>query len=248
MNTKETLNSQLQTLRLRTIIERLDHNLKEAASKQISHLDFLQQIIEEEHQAHTERAVNRRIAHARFPVSKTLDTFDWSYPRRINRQQIQHLLELDFLKAAANVIIIGPTGVGKSHIATAIANQACLANHSVLFTTAFQMINQLTEAQATNTFNQRLKKYTRPSILYVDELGYLPIDKHGADLIFQVISSRYERASTIITTNRVFKEWASIFDNDATLTTAILDRLLHHVEVVQITGRSYRTQNPLADQ
>jgi DNA replication protein DnaC len=248
MTIKKTLLSRLETLKLRTIADRLDDNLKQAAAKQLSHLDFLQQIIEEELHAYSDRAVNRRIAHAHFPVLKTLDAFKWSFPKKINRQQIQHLLELDFLQETANIILIGPTGVGKSHIATAIAHQACLANQSVLFTTAFQMINHLNEAQTTHTFNNELKKYTRPQLLFIDELGYLPIDKHGADLLFQVISGRYERGSTIVTTNRIFREWPAIFNNDATLTTAILDRLLHHVEVVKIEGISFRTQNPLTEE
>jgi DNA replication protein DnaC len=242
MSTKQQLQNHLMTLKLRVTSEQLDSHLKTASAKQLSHLDFLEQILAEEVAAFTERAINRRIAHAKFPVIKTIDTFEWAFPDEINRQQIQNLMHLDFLTDHTNLIFIGRTGVGKSHIATAIARQVCLANKSVLHTTAFQMINDLTAAQASLTFNQTLRKYTRPNLLYIDELGYLPIDKHGADLIFQVINGRYERGSTILTTNRVFKDWsAAIFDNDATLTTALLDRLLHHVEVITIKGPSYRT-------
>ncbi|MCP4364963.1 MAG: ATP-binding protein [Planctomycetes bacterium] len=242
MNTKQQLQNHLMTLKLRTTGEQLDNHLKTASANQLSHLDFLEQVLAEEVAAFTERAINRRIAHAKFPVIKTIDTFEWAFPDEINRQQVQHLMQLDFLTDHTNLIFVGRAGVGKSHLATAIARQACLANKSVLHTTAFHMINDLTASQASLTFNQALRKYTRPNLLYIDELGYLPIDKHGADLIFQVINGRYERVSTILTTNRVFKDWpAAIFDNDATLTTALLDRLLHHVEVITIKGPSYRT-------
>ncbi len=241
MISRQTLLTNLDMLKLKTIKDNLDQYINSATDKELSHLDFLQQIITEEANEYARRATDRRIYQARFPVTKTIDTFKWSHPTSINRQQIQNFMHLDFIEKNANLIFIGPTGVGKTHLATSIAHHACMNGKTVLFTTAFEMINNLSSAQHNGTFIQQMKKYTRPAVLYIDELGYLPVDKHGADLLFQVISSRYERGSIILTTNRVFKEWPKdIFNNDSTLTTAILDRLLHHAEVSLIEGDSYR--------
>jgi DNA replication protein DnaC len=134
-------------------------------------------------------------------------------------------------------------GLGKSHLAIALAHAACLAGHRVLFTTAIDIVNNLSAAQHAGRLAQDLKKYVRPAVLVMDELGYLPIDKRGADLLFQVISQRYERGAIILTTNKAFKQWPSIFNNDSTLTSAILDRVLHHAETVVIEGRSYRMKD-----
>ena len=133
--------------------------------------------------------------------------------------------------------------IGKSHLAIALGHAACLQGHSVLFTTAVEAINSLTAAQAQSRLKAELKKFLAPSILVCDELGYLPIDKNGADLLFQIISGRYEKGSTIITTNQIYKHWARIFNNDATITSAVLDRLLHHAETVIVEGKSYRTKD-----
>jgi len=140
--------------------------------------------------------------------------------------------------------MLGTVGLGKTHIATALGYTACLAGKSVLFATAVDTINTLAAAQAAGRLKAELKKYLAPSLLILDELGYLPIDKHGADLLFQVISQRYERGSTVITSNRVYKQLPEIFNNDSTLTSAILDRLLHHAETVVIEGKSYRMKDP----
>ena len=137
--------------------------------------------------------------------------------------------------------------MGKSHLATALGHAACLKGHSVLFTTAVEAINVLSAAQAQYRLKTELKKFLSPAVLVMDELGYLPIDKTGADLLFQIISGRYEKASTIITTNQAYKHWARIFNNDATITSAVLDRLLHHNETVVIEGKSYRTKDKIED-
>jgi DNA replication protein DnaC len=141
------------------------------------------------------------------------------------------------------VVFLGGVGLGKTHLATALGYQACLKGHTLLFTTAIDAVNNLLAAQTTGRLKQELKKYHQPSVLILDELGYLPIDKSGADLLFQIISQRYEQGSVIITTNRAFKDWPKIFNNDATLTSALLDRLLHHTETVIIEGKSYRMKD-----
>jgi DNA replication protein DnaC len=156
---------------------------------------------------------------------------------------MQNLFHLQFIADKSNVVFIGTVGLGKTHLAIALGYQACLKGHSVLFAPAIDTVNNLIAAQNADRLKQELKKYLRPALLIIDELGYLPVNKTGADLLFQVISQRYEQGAVIITTNRVFKEWPAIFNNDATLTSALLDRLLHHTETVVIQGNSYRMRD-----
>jgi DNA replication protein DnaC len=182
---------------------------------------------------------------ARFPVLKTLDQFEWNWPTKINRPQIQNLFRLRFIEEKGNVIFIANVGLGKSHLSIALAHTACLRGYPVLFTTAVDIINSLSAAQAQGNLKRELRKYLQPKLLVVDELGYLPIDKHGADLLFQIISERYERGALIITTNRAYKHWPEIFNHDSTLTSALLDRLLHHAETVLIEGKSYRMKEQI---
>ncbi len=181
----------------------------------------------------------------RFPGVKTLDQFDWSWPKKINRTQVQHLCRLNFLQEHGNVILLGGVGVGKTHLAIALTHAACLQGHTALFTSAVDIVNTLAAAQATGGVKREMVRLVKPVLLVIDELGYLPIDKFGADALFQVISQRYERGSTLITSNRAFKHWPEIFNNDSTLTSALLDRLLHHAETVVIEGSSYRMREPI---
>ena len=191
------------------------------------------------------RAITRRIKSARFPVAKTLEEFDFSWPQKINQDAVRHLFTLHFMPAKANVVWLGGVGLGKTHLATALGYAACQRGHRVLFTNTIDMINRLGEAMRKGTLNHALKTYTSPDLLLLDELGYLPIDQRGADLLFQVISARYERASTVITSNKAYRQWAKILNNDSALTSAVLDRLLHRCETVQITGKSYRMKDRL---
>jgi len=220
---------------------------KEAVEKNWTPLDFLSRLVEGEALRRKDRATQRRLQAARFPVVKTLEQFNWTWPKKINRPHVQNLFRLSFLKEKANVIFMGGAGLGKTHLATALAYEACLAGHTVLFTTAIDIVNTLAAAQSTQRLKAELKKYTHPSVVLVDELGYLPIDKTGADLLFQVFSQRYETGSTIVTTNQAYKHWAKVFNNDATLTSAVLDRLLHHAETVTIEGKSYRMKDQIEE-
>ena len=223
----------------------LEHHLQlaqSAADKNWSHLAYLMELASGEVAAHDDRRVQRCIAQARFPVLKTIDQFDWNWPTKINRLLIQNLFHLDFVKQRANVVFIAGTGLGKSHLMTALGHAACLQGHSVLFSGAIEIVNALTEAHAGGSIKSALNRYIKPTVLCIDELGYLPIDKFGADCLFQILSHRYERGATLITTNRVYKQWATIFNNDTVLTSALLDRLLHHVETVRIEGESYRSK------
>jgi DNA replication protein DnaC len=216
---------------------------EEAAAKQYSHIEYFRRLVKGEAEERQNRARERRVRTARFPVIKTMDQFRWSWPKKINRLQIQNLFRLNFLKKNGNVIFLGGVGLGKSHLATALGHTACMRGYTVLFTTAIDVINALGAAQSTGRFHTELKKYLRPDLLILDELGYLPIDKTGADLLFQIISHRYERGSMVITSNRAFKQWPEIFNNDSILTSAILDRLLHHAETVLVEGKSYRMKD-----
>jgi DNA replication protein DnaC len=238
--TPADLEASLQNLCLPFMRDNFDVLARQAAQKGWPHVDYLGALAEGEAALRRDRSVQRRIRLARFPVIKTLEQFRWSWPTAVNRPAVQNLFRLKFLEDRANVIFLGGVGLGKTHLATALGYAACMQARSVLFTTAIDAINTLSAAQAANRLKIELKKYLTPSLLCLDELGFLPIDKRGADLLFQIISLRYEQGSIIITSNRAFKNWPEIFNNDSTLTSAILDRLLHHAETIVIEGKSYR--------
>ncbi len=236
----ESLDELLKHLKLPFMRENYEALANTAAKDKWSHLVYFASLAQGEAALRQDRSVQRRIAAAHFPVVKTLDGFNWTWAKSINRLQIQNLFHLGFIRQKANVVFLGGVGVGKTHLATALGYAACLKRCTVLFTTAIDAINALSAAKDTGRLRLELKKYIKPELLILDELGYLPIDKTGADLLFQIISHRYERGAMIVTTNRAFKDWPEIFNNDSTLTSAVLDRLLHHSEVAIIEGKSYR--------
>ena len=238
--TDELLQTQLDFLKLPFIREHYAELAVTAAAQELSHVAFLQRLIEGEALQKHDRCTERRVLQARFPLRKTLDEFNWSWPTSINRLQIQNLFRLQFFEQKGNVIFISTTGLGKTHLSLALGYQACLKGYSVLFTTAVDAVNNLVAAGKAGARKQELRRYLRPSLLILDELGYLALDKTAADLLFQIISGRYERGSTVLTTNLPYKKWAGTLNNDATLTSALLDRLLHHSETVIIKGKSYR--------
>jgi DNA replication protein DnaC len=236
-----TLQDNLRILRLSYLLENAVPAAENAAGNGSGHLQYLQDLIAGEVALRHDRSVQRRIQDARFPVLKTMAGWDWNWPSKLNRMQIEHLLELDFINTSTNVIFAGPTGMGKTHLALALGYAACLRGHSVLFAAAIDMVNRLSAAESNRQLAREIKRYQSPKILLIDELGYLPLDKRGAELLFQVITKRYERGSIIITTNIAFKDWPRIFAGDATMTSALLDRLLHHAQPVLIEGDSYRS-------
>jgi len=239
------LDEQLRYLKLSFIRENHEAYGARAAKKQLSHHEFLRSLIKGEADRRKDNAVKRRIKQARFPTLKTLDQFDWEWPDKINRLQVQNLCRLKFMENHTNIIFLGTAGLGKSHLAAAIGLKTCQKRIPTLFTTAVDVINDLTAARETGQLKNTLKKYIKPRLLILDELGYLPIDKIGADLLFTIISKRYETSSTIITSNRAYKDWAEIFNNDSILTSVLLDRVLHHAETVLIEGKSYRMKNEI---
>lgn len=237
------LDRQLEYLHLPFIREHATALATRAASEERSHLDYLAQLIDGEAALRADRATLRRIKNARFPVIKTLESFRFDWPKKINRLQVQDLFRLQFIEDKANVVFLGLVGLGKSHLASALGYAACQRGYNVLFANAIDVINTLSAAQHKGTLKTELRKYLTPVLLILDEVGYLPIDQRGSDLLFQVISQRYERGSIVLTTNKAFKQWPSIFNGDSTITAAVLDRLLHHAHTVVIEGTSYRMKD-----
>jgi DNA replication protein DnaC len=185
------------------------------------------------------KSLNNRLRSARIGKFKTLDCFDWKWPKKCDRKAIEQWMQLDFLKEASNPILCGPNGVGKSTIARNVAHQSVIKGYTALFTTAAEMLNELAAIDSDSALRRRMKHYAQPALLVIDELGYLSYGNRHADLLFDIISQRYEKKSTFITTNKAFTEWRDIFPNAACV-VSIIDRLVHHSEIVSIEGESYR--------
>ena len=241
------MNQPLKDLLDRLKLPHMAHHHEEVAQQAIrqnlSHVQFLRMLAEKEILGKRERLVHIRIKQARFPITKTLESFHFQFPKKIDKNKILRLFDIDFIRKRDNAIFVGPSGVGKTHLAVALGYKACQEGFRVLFTTAVNMINQLTASLADTSFLECMKRYSQPSVLIIDELGFLPIDKNGADLLFQVVSSRYECGSIALTTNLPFKDWGKIFNQDVPLASAVADRLVHHAEVVKIEGESYRVNS-----
>jgi DNA replication protein DnaC len=239
----ELLLADLAELKLTHIAETYREVLDEASRQNTSMLQVLATLVASEVTAKRERALQRRIRQAKLPPRKTLEDYNFTHPKKISKQKILRLFDCEFVLQHQSAVLIGKTGLGKSHLLNALGYTACEKGISVRWTRAIDMINVLTTAQINGTLEKKLKEYTRVELLLLDELGYLPIDKRGADLMFQVVAARYECGSIVITTNRMFREWGKIFDVDNTLATAIIDRLMHHGEALVIDGQSYRTRD-----
>jgi len=238
----DKLKEALLALHLKAMAEVLEETLKKTERENLSPADFLSILASQEMAARQQRRVKNLISQANFPVIKTIDAFDFSFPKTIGKSQVMNLFDLHFVEQKQNAILMGPPGTGKTHLSLALGYHACLQGIKTLFTTAMNLINQLSASLADNSFLRAMKTFTSPTLLIIDELGYLPVDKQGAELLFQVISNRYECGSIVVTTNRAFRDWGAILNNDNTLASATIDRLVHHGALVQIKGDSYRVK------
>ncbi len=206
---------------------------------EIADADWIEPLIRWEEQERARRGLERRLKGAHLGRFKPLADFDWEWPAQCERQAIEELMRLSFLEEMANAVLVGPNGVGKSTIARNIAHQAVLAGHTVRFTSASQMLNELAAQDGDNALRRRLSLFSRPRLLVIDEVGYLSYSNRHADLLFEIVSRRYEEKSTLITTNRPFAEWNQVFPNAACV-VSLIDRLVHHAEIISIEGESYR--------
>jgi DNA replication protein DnaC len=239
----EELKRSFTNLKLTRLPGIYQHVFTEAAAKGWSLLHTFAYLIRQEAAHRPKRVLECRIKRARLPKPKTLEDYDFTYVQGTARQKILRMFDCRFVDRCANYVLMGPHGTGKTHLLTALGYVACRKGISVRFTRAIDMINTLTAAQTNGALGQALRAYTNPSLLLLDELEYLPVDKRGADLMFQVVAARYEAGSIAITTNRPFIHWGKILDMDNTLAAALIDRLMHHGDAILIRGRSYRMNN-----
>jgi DNA replication protein DnaC len=232
-------------LHLANLGENLETLVARAETATMGYLEFLDLVLEEETGIREGRRFRNALKLSGLPHHKTLDEFDFAFQPELDPRKVKDLATLGFVEARGNVAFLGPPGVGKTMLAVGLAIAACQAGFSIYFTTLDDMVRQLTEAESTGRFAKKLQTYLKPSVLVLDEVGYLPLSRAEANMVFQLISRRYERGSVICTSNKAFGEWGSVFGDDV-LAAAILDRLLHHCDVVSINGPSYRLKDHLA--
>jgi DNA replication protein DnaC len=239
MELKHQLIPQLKHLRLSGVLETLEARHRQALDGKWSYVEFLARLLEDEVERRAQKQLALRVRRAALNTTKTLEGFDFSFNPSINRQHLLHLASGDYIRQKHNILICGPSGVGKSHLAQALAHEACRQGFDVLFTNTHTMLQQLNGGRADGSFERRLALYLRPDLLILDDFGLKPLRPPGPEDLYDVIAERYERGSLIVTSNRAPSEWPELFGNPL-LASAGLDRLAHHAETVVMTGRSFR--------
>lgn len=241
------LRDRLHALRLTRTAEELDDFIARATKKRLSPHQLLEEIVRHEIDDRERRSLERRLRQAKLGHFKPIDTFDWTWPTKIERTAIERALSGDLVRSGGNLVLVAAQGLGKTMLARNIAHAAVLQGHSALFVEASAMLLDLGAQESARALDRRLRHYARPSLLCLDEIGYLSYDARAADLLFQVVSRRYERRSVVVTTNLAFRDWADIFPN-ASCVTALIDRLTHHADICPIEGESYRLREAEAEQ
>jgi DNA replication protein DnaC len=231
-------------LHLAHLEDNVESLVARAEAATMGYLDFLDLVLEEETGVKEGKRFVNALKLSGLPHHKTLDEFDFSFQPDLDARKVRDLATLTFVEARSNVALLGPPGVGKTMLAVGLAVGACRAGFSIYFTTLDDMVANLKEAESTGRFQKKLQTYLKPSVLVVDEVGYLPLSRAEANMVFQLVTRRYERGSIILTSNKAFSEWGQVFGDDV-LASAILDRLLHHSDVVSINGPSYRLKDHL---